>query len=77
MIERILRKRQLLHWPVAGKRIDWELLWEPRDLWVGLFWDERAVQQHWGKERFGHLYIILIPCFPFHVWWYRGYVENA
>lgn len=62
--------RQLFHWPVAGKRIDWEILFEPRDCWVGVFWDERVEKQYSAGERFRHVYITVIPCFPLHIWWY-------
>ena len=36
-----------------------ELLFEPRDLWAGLFWDDR-------DDAF-HLYLALIPCLPLHI----------
>lgn len=39
-------------------RIDLELKFEPRDLWVGLFWDQR--------EDGLHLFVCLIPCVLFH-----------
>jgi hypothetical protein len=35
--------------------------WEPRDIWVGLYWTRAALSTH--------LYLCLIPCFPLHVWW--------
>jgi hypothetical protein len=35
---------------------------EPRDCWMGLFWD-------WGYKGNGmHIYICILPCFPFHFW---------
>lgn len=33
--------------------------WEPRDLWVGLFWRRTELALH--------VYLCLVPCFPFHV----------
>ena len=35
------------------------LQWEPRDLWVGLFW--RKSEICW------HIYICLIPLIPLHI----------
>lgn len=32
------------------------LLWEPRDCWVGLYWDRKAT---WLD-----VYATLVPCFP-------------
>ena len=40
--------------------------YEPRDLWVGVFWDRRE----WNdlkevvRGRSLHIYVCLIPCFP-------------
>lgn len=34
------------------------LRWEPRDCWVGLFWDRRANGMHW--------YVCLVPCVVLH-----------
>ena len=39
-------------------RIDLELKFEPRDLWVGLFWDRR--------EDGLHLFVCPFPCVLFH-----------
>ena len=68
-------KRQLWHLPIAGKRIDIEWLFEPRDWWVGVFVDERSGDEGrpWmQRNRFRHIYLCLVPCFPLHVWWYIG-----
>jgi len=70
--------RQLFHWPVAGRRIDWEILWEPRDLWIGVFWDKRLECRASGDyEWFGHVYVCLIPCLPWHLWWFKGCNHEA
>lgn len=34
---------------------------EPRDLWVGVYWDRR----HHPPEL--DVYVCLVPCFPLHV----------
>jgi hypothetical protein len=33
--------------------------WEPRDLWVGLFWRRTAIALH--------LYVCVLPCVPLHI----------
>lgn len=35
-----------------------QLQFEPRDLWIGVFWDFR------GSDL--HLWVCLVPAFPFH-----------
>lgn len=50
---------------------------EPRDLWVGVFWDRR---QRWRTLPYGrvqrqstvHLYLCLLPCLPLHLAWATG-----
>jgi len=67
--------RQLFHWPVAGRRMDWEILYEPRDLWIGVFWDKRTGEpgKPWmAHDRFWHVYVCLLPCLPWHIWWYAN-----
>lgn len=41
------------------------LKWEPRDLWVGLYWDRRIVDNG-GPIRLHvlSLYFCLLPCLP-------------
>ena len=39
-----------------------EIKWEPRDLWVGVFWTHGAYNSF-------HIYICVVPCFPLHLWW--------
>lgn len=40
---------------------------EPRDLWVGVYWDREQVPgPHYDIT---HVYICLIPCFPIHLTW--------
>jgi len=48
-----------------------ELEWQPRDVWVGLYW-----------KRIGHCvdaWICLLPCLPLHIswWWTREPEEGS
>lgn len=41
---------------------------EPRDMWVGVYWDARRITgvydwTHWD------VYICIIPMVPLHIWW--------
>jgi hypothetical protein len=42
--------------------LDW--LWEPHDLWIGLYWKRypKAIE----------LYIGIVPCLPIRVYWQWG-----
>lgn len=37
----------------------WAIRWEPRDIWVGLYWDRKADGLHF--------YVCLVPCVVLHV----------
>lgn len=45
----------------------WQLLWEPRDFWVGVFFD-RPLLLDVGipdlKVSMQHIYVCFIPCLP-------------
>jgi hypothetical protein len=42
----------------------WEFVFEPRDLWVGLYWDYKAgVKRAFDLD----LYICVVPTVPLHV----------
>lgn len=41
------------------------VLWEPRDLWIGVYWDKRPFSAY-GVQRID-LYICLLPMLPIHV----------
>lgn len=48
-----------------------KIKFEPRDLWVGIYWDRcgRITTLETDKQRY-NIYICLIPCFPiiFSLW---------
>ena len=53
---------------INRERVKAQFQFEPRDLWVGVFW--RVSGQEWGPLqalRFLHVYVCLIPTLPFHV----------
>lgn len=39
------------------------LLWEPRDLWIGLYWTPRHAGEGWWVD----LYLCLLPCLPLRI----------
>ncbi len=42
-----------------------ELLFEPRDLWVGVYWTRRA--QGFDGPGELHIYACALPCLPLHI----------
>ncbi len=40
-----------------------KLKFEPRDLWIGVYWDRSPVRLD--------VYICVVPCFPLHIRIYR------
>lgn len=54
----VLMSRELFH--RAGIRWAFAVLFEPRDVWIGIYWD-----RHWEMgRRVLVLYFCLIPLFP-------------
>lgn len=47
---------------------------EPRDLWFGIYWDKKIF--HDTKIRYD-VYIIIVPMFPYHLWFERPYWKNT
>lgn len=50
------------------------ILFKPRDLWIGVYWDRRHVgwQGAYGAKRSIYeysIYICLIPCLPIRLRW--------
>lgn len=42
-----------------------KIIFEPRDLWIGVFWKLGARVTTLETDRQGyHIYLCLIPCFP-------------
>jgi len=48
----------------GGKRVGVWLLFEPRDLWIGVYWTVDCTH--------GHIYVTLIPTLPVLFTWVRG-----
>ena len=56
----------------------WRLYWEPRDIWVGVYWNVsrgpfgcyEARRPVVYSQRFD-VWVCLIPCVPLHLRWYR------
>lgn len=50
---------------IEGPR--WELTWEPRDFWIGVFFD-RPLLLDVGipelKVSMQYIYVCIVPCFP-------------
>jgi hypothetical protein len=44
------------------KRWTLRLLWEPRDMWIGVFWNH--VRAGGPEDRFMFIYVCLVPCLP-------------
>lgn len=40
-----------------------QVQWEPRDMWIGVFWRTTKVAVH--------VYACLLPCCPLHITWKR------
>lgn len=40
---------------------------EPRDIWVGVFWDRHAI----GGVRIFDVYICVLPCLPIRLRWVK------
>jgi hypothetical protein len=47
---------------MPDERFSLRLLWEPRDLWFGVFWN----RAHAGglRDRFLFVYVCVLPCVP-------------
>jgi hypothetical protein len=54
-------------WREAVPRVWLEWLFEPRDLWVGLYWARPDVNWSHGVD----IYVCIIPCLPLKVMWRR------
>jgi hypothetical protein len=60
-------------------RIEWRWEFQPRDLWVGVYWrvDDDPGETPWRYDYLGapfpprrvDVWICVVPCLPLHVWW--------
>ena len=50
------------------KNVSVRLIWEPRDFWIGVYW-ERVYEVY---ERGFDLYVCLVPMFPIRISWGRS-----
>jgi hypothetical protein len=46
---------------------DWRIIWEPRDMWIGVYWTQRVWQISEGWE----VYVCVLPMLPLRVRWWR------
>lgn len=56
------------------RRFTARLLWEPRDIWLGVFWNTTSgppTESHSfaPRSRFVLVYVCLIPCLPLALVW--------
>ena len=53
------------------KRWTWEIKFEPRDVWIGVFWQKglrvRPPKVYW------HFYICILPMVPIHIYQIQCY----
>jgi hypothetical protein len=51
-------------WSIIRKTVlKIELIWEPRDLWIGIFWRNMGD----CSKTVLHAYVCFIPCVPIHI----------
>ena len=47
-----------------------KIIWEPRDLWIGVYWDTSRLGDALSAVR---IYICVIPCLPIRLHWKRSW----
>ena len=45
-------------------RWGWALVWEPRDLWIGVYWTRHEKSSPPGYDPDLSIYVCIIPCLP-------------
>lgn len=66
-MKRTMRVRGRTVWFNAGVKR------EPRDLWVGVYWDfERGTDEdgYGNDQRTFDIYVCVVPCLPLHLSWF-------
>jgi hypothetical protein len=70
---------RLLHraWSKPARFLSLDLIFEPRDLWIGLYWNPSApTPSSWGSWHGLDLYIGLLPTLPLRLQW-RYHVRRS
>lgn len=49
-----------------SRKLSVKLLWEPRDIWIGLYWD-------WQSRSEWTAYLCVVPCLPIRIHLIRSY----
>lgn len=44
-----------------------KLEWQPRDLWVGIYWRAVALKTVTWEYRALHVWVCILPCIPIHL----------
>lgn len=51
-----------------GAALSLKIIWEPRDLWIGVYW---TTDSRWRDNRI--VYLCLLPCLPIRLHYQRSY----
>ena len=54
----------------TDNKISAKVLWEPRDLWIGVYWDRSRLGDALQSVK---VFICIIPCLPFRLHWKRSW----
>jgi hypothetical protein len=52
---------------IPSRRFTARLLWEPRDIYIGVFWNR--VRAGGPRDRFLIIYVCIVPCLPLALAW--------
>jgi hypothetical protein len=61
------KELQLFRLLKPKEKLSVKILWEPRDLWIGLYW---TTNNEWATSRI--FFICLLPCLPIRIHWKRS-----
>jgi hypothetical protein len=71
------RSWRFLDWTARAAHIAMQFQWEPRDLWIGAFWQFRRSHSSGWDHKHGswsdapwslHVYLCLLPTLPLHIY---------